>query len=70
MKPASVKGRLGCINAFLRFLIEEGVLRHEILSKRLTVKLPAKTNEIRLNTTNHGRMAALMEKQADRQDQL
>jgi hypothetical protein len=40
MKPASVRGRLGCVNAFLRFLIEEGVVRHEVLSKRLTVKLP------------------------------
>jgi integrase/recombinase XerD len=40
MKPASVRGRLGCVNAFLRFLIEEGVVRHEVLSKRITVKLP------------------------------
>jgi len=40
MKPASVKGRLGCVNAFLRFLIDEGVVRQEVLSKRLTVKLP------------------------------
>jgi hypothetical protein len=31
--------RLGCIDAFLRFLIEEEVLRHEILSKRLTAQI-------------------------------
>jgi len=40
MKPATVRGRLGSVKAFLRYLIEEGVLRHEILSKSISVKVP------------------------------
>jgi len=40
MKPMTVRGRLGLIKAFLRFLIEEGVVRHEVLSKRISVKVP------------------------------
>jgi integrase/recombinase XerD len=40
MKPVSVKGRLGSVKAFLRFLIEEGVIRHEVLSRSISVKVP------------------------------
>lgn len=40
MKPMTVRGRLGLIKAFLRYLIEEGVVRHEVLSKRISVKVP------------------------------
>ena len=40
MKPMTVKGRLGLVKAFLRHLIEEGVVRHEVLSKRIGVKVP------------------------------
>ena len=40
MKPMTVRGRLGLVKAFLRYLIEEGVVRHEILSKRIGVKVP------------------------------
>jgi site-specific recombinase XerD len=40
MKPMTVRGRLGLIKAFLRYLIEEGVVRHEVLSKRIGVKVP------------------------------
>ncbi|RPJ08166.1 MAG: hypothetical protein EHM36_05815 [Deltaproteobacteria bacterium] len=40
MKPLSVRGRLGCLRAFLRFLMEEGVVRHEVLSKPIAVKVP------------------------------
>jgi integrase/recombinase XerD len=40
MKPMTVRGRLGLVKAFLRYLIEEGVVRHEVLSKRIGVKVP------------------------------
>ena len=40
MKPASVRGRLGSVKAFLRYLVEEGVVRHEVLSKSISVKVP------------------------------
>jgi len=40
MKPMTVRGRLGLIKAFLRYLSEEGVVRHEVLSKRIGVKVP------------------------------
>jgi len=40
MKPASVRGRLGSIKAFLGYLAEEGVVRHEVLSKSISVKVP------------------------------
>jgi integrase/recombinase XerD len=40
LKPVSVRGRLASVKAFLRFLIEEGVVRSEVLSKSLAVKVP------------------------------
>ena len=40
MSPASVHGRHGSEKAFLRFLMEEGTVREEVLSKRLAVKVP------------------------------
>jgi len=40
LKPVSVKGRLASVKAFLRFLMEEGVIRQEVLSKGIAVKVP------------------------------
>ncbi len=40
MKPVSVRGRLGSIKAFLRHLIEEDVVRYEVLAKGISVKVP------------------------------
>lgn len=40
MMPATVRGRLGSVKAFLRYLAEEGVVRHEVLSKSVSVKVP------------------------------
>lgn len=40
MKPVTVHGRLGSVKAFLRYLIEEGVVRYGVLSKGISVKLP------------------------------
>ena len=40
LKPVSIRGRLGSTKAFLRYLIEEGVVRHEVLAKRIGVKVP------------------------------
>jgi site-specific recombinase XerD len=40
MKPVSISGRLALVKAFLRHLIEEGVVRHEVLSKAVSVKVP------------------------------
>jgi len=40
LKPLSVRGRLGSVKAFLRFLSEEGVIRSEVLSKGIAVKVP------------------------------
>lgn len=40
MKPVSVKGRLGSIRAFLRFLTEENVVRPEVLARPIAVKVP------------------------------
>ena len=41
LKPVSIHGRLGSVKAFLRHLIEEGVIRHEVLSKKISVKVPS-----------------------------
>ena len=40
LKPVSIRGRLGSVKAFLRHLIEEGVVRHEVLSRSVSVKVP------------------------------
>ncbi len=40
LKPVSIRGRLGSIKAFLRHLIEEDVVRHEVLSRSVSVKVP------------------------------
>jgi len=40
LKPVSVHGRLSSVKAFLRYLIEDGVVRHEVLSKSISVKVP------------------------------
>ena len=40
MKPLTVRGRLGSVKAFLRYLVEESVVRHEVLSKSISVKVP------------------------------
>ncbi len=40
LKPVSVRGRLASVKAFLRHWIEEGVVRHEVLSKHFAVKIP------------------------------
>ncbi len=40
MKPASVRGRLCSVKAFLRYLVEEDVVRHEVLSRSISVKIP------------------------------
>ena len=40
LKPMSVSGRLASVKAFLRYFIEEGVVRHEVLSKAVSVKVP------------------------------
>ncbi len=40
MKPLTVRGRLGSVKAFLRYLIEESVVRHEVLAKSISVKVP------------------------------
>ncbi len=40
MKPATVHTRLGRIKAFIHFLVEQGVVRGGILTRRLTVKVP------------------------------
>ena len=40
MKPATVRGRLGSVKAFLRHLVEEDVVRHEVLSRSISVKIP------------------------------
>ena len=39
-KASTVRMRLACVKAFMRFLIEGGVLDSDVLSKRLTVKVP------------------------------
>lgn len=39
-KASTVRMRLACVKAFVRFLIEGGVLDPEVLSKRLTIKVP------------------------------
>ena len=39
-KASTVRIRLACLKAFIRFLIEGGVLDPEVLSKRLTIKVP------------------------------
>jgi integrase/recombinase XerD len=40
MKPVTVHTRLGRIKAFIHFLVEQGVVRGDILTRRLTVKIP------------------------------
>jgi integrase/recombinase XerD len=40
MKPRTVNTRLRTVKAFLRFLIERSVCRSEVLSKRMSVKIP------------------------------
>lgn len=40
LKPVSIRGRLCSVKAFLRHLIEEGVVRHEVLTKCISVKIP------------------------------
>jgi integrase/recombinase XerD len=40
MKPVTVHTRLGRIKAFIHFLVEQGVVRGDILTRRLTVKVP------------------------------
>jgi integrase len=40
MKAATVEMRLGLLKAFVRFLIERDILRPEVLSRRLFIKVP------------------------------
>ena len=40
LKPVSIRGRLAAVKAFLRFLTEEGVVRHEVLSRSIALKVP------------------------------
>lgn len=40
LKPRSVKTRLRTVNAFIRFLIEDGVVDSEVLAKRMIIKIP------------------------------
>ncbi len=40
MKPVTVHTRLVAVKAFIRFLVEQGVVRGDILTRRLTVKVP------------------------------
>jgi integrase/recombinase XerC/integrase/recombinase XerD len=40
LKPVSVRGRLASVKAFLRHFIEEGIVRHEVLLKNVSVKVP------------------------------
>jgi integrase/recombinase XerD len=40
LKPVSIRGRLGSVKAFLRHLIEEGVVRHEVFLRSVSVKGP------------------------------
>ena len=40
MKPSSVKSRLACLRAFLRFLTDEGVVRQQVLARPIAVKVP------------------------------
>lgn len=40
LKASSVRTRLRILNAFLRFLIESDVIRAEVLSKRMIIKVP------------------------------
>jgi integrase/recombinase XerD len=40
LKPSTVRLRLVVIRAFLRFLIDEGYLEHEVLTRRIQIKLP------------------------------
>ena len=40
MKASTVDMRLGMLKAFLRFMIEKGVLPMDLLSKRMSIKLP------------------------------
>ena len=40
LKASTVKTRLRILNAFLRFLIDDDVIRPEVLSKRMIIKVP------------------------------
>lgn len=40
LKASTVRMRLACVKAFIRFLIEGGVVHPEVLSKRMVIKVP------------------------------
>jgi len=40
LKPASVRKRLASARSFLNYLLEEGVVTHEVLSRKIQIKLP------------------------------
>jgi len=40
LKASTVKMRLRTLNAFLRYMIEKGVIRPEVLSRRMIIKVP------------------------------
>ena len=40
LTPNTVRGRLASVKAFLRHFIEDGVVRHEVLARRVSVKVP------------------------------
>ena len=39
-KPSTVRMRLACVKAFIRFFIEAGVVHADVLSKRMIIKVP------------------------------
>jgi integrase/recombinase XerD len=42
LKPRTVHSKLSLIKAFIHFLIKEGVVGHEVLSRKIRIKLPDK----------------------------
>ncbi len=40
LKPTSVKTRMASVGAFLRFLIEDGIVQPDVLSRRMRIKVP------------------------------
>ena len=40
LKPLTVHNRLGAVKAFLRFLIDEEIVDHRVLSRRIAIKIP------------------------------
>jgi integrase/recombinase XerD len=40
LKPVSVRGRFASVKAFLRYMVEEGVVRPEVLFRMISVKVP------------------------------